>query len=67
MDHADGMADILRIIRDDDELIAAAKSKPAHIRIELSGITGYNGMFTSSDAQTLAVRMLDGVCAALSD
>lgn len=46
---------------------AASKSKPAHIRIELSGITGYDGMFTSSDAQTLAVRMLDGVCAALSD
>ena len=46
---------------------AAAKSKPALIRIELTGITGYDGMFTSSDAQTLAVRLLDGVCAALND
>lgn len=46
---------------------AAAKSRPALIRIELTGITGYDGMFTSSDAQTLAVRLLDGVCAALND
>ncbi|HJG31872.1 MAG TPA: peptidoglycan-binding protein [Collinsella ihuae] len=46
---------------------AAAQSKPALIRIELTGITGYDGMFTSSDAQTLAVRLLDGVCAALND
>ena len=36
-------------------------------RIELTGLTCYNGTFTSSDAQTLAVRILDGVCAALSD
>ena len=46
---------------------AAAKHKPAKIRIELTGITGYNGQFTSSDAQTLAIRLLDGVCAALND
>lgn len=46
---------------------AAATGKPAYIRIELTGITGYDGMFTSSDAQTLAVRLLDGVCAALND
>lgn len=46
---------------------AAAKDKPALIRIELTGITGYDGLFTSSDAQTLAVRLLDGVCAALND
>ena len=46
---------------------AAAKSKPAHLRIELTGYTHYNGTFTSSDAQTLAIRLLDGVCAALSD
>ena len=45
----------------------AAASKPAHLRIELTGLTCYNGTFTSSDAQTLAVRILDGVCAALSD
>lgn len=46
---------------------AAAKEKPVLIRIELTGINGYDGMFTSSDAQTLAVRLLDGVCAALND
>ncbi len=46
---------------------SAAKRKPAHLRIELTGYTHYNGTFTSSDAQTLAIRLLDGVCAALSD
>ena len=46
---------------------AAAKDKPALIRIELTGITSFDGAFTSSDAQTLAVRLLDGVCAALND
>lgn len=46
---------------------AAAKAKPAQLRIELTGLTRYNGTFTSSDAQTLAVRILDGVCTALSD
>ena len=46
--------------------VAAATAKPALIRIELTGMTSY-GMFTSSDAQTLAVRLLDGVCDALSD
>ena len=45
---------------------AAAKERPAFIRMELTGISSYNGMFTSSDAQTLAVRLLDGVCAALN-
>ena len=46
---------------------AAAQQKPARIRIELTGMTRYNGTFTASDAQTLAVRLLDGVCDALSD
>lgn len=46
--------------------VAAATSKPIRLRIELTGITTY-GMFTSSDAQTLAVRLLDGLCDALSD
>ena len=45
----------------------AAQQKPAHIRIELTGMTRYNGTFTASDAQTLAVRLLDGVCDALAD
>lgn len=45
--------------------LAAAKTKPVVLRIELTGITGY-GMFTASDAQTLAVRLLDGLCDALS-
>lgn len=40
---------------------------PARIRIELTGMTRYNGTFTASDAQTLAVRLLDGVCDALAD
>lgn len=46
--------------------IAAALHKPALIRIELTGVTAY-GTFTSSDAQTLAVRLLDGLCDALSE
>ncbi|MDY2777552.1 MAG: peptidoglycan-binding protein [Collinsella sp.] len=46
--------------------IAAAKQRPAHVRLELTGLSRY-GAFTSSDAQTLAVRLLDGVCDALSD
>ncbi len=47
--------------------LAANKERPARLRIELTGFTGYDGMFTSSDAQTLAIRLLDGVCAALTD
>ena len=46
--------------------VAAATTRPIKLRIELTGITGY-GTFTSSDAQTLAVRLLDGLCDALSD
>lgn len=46
--------------------IAAAVKQPPVIRIELTGMTSY-GTFTSSDAQTLAVRLLDGICDALSD
>lgn len=45
----------------------AATQKPARIRIELTGMTQYNGTFTTTDAQTIAVRLLDGVCDALSD
>lgn len=45
--------------------VAAASSKPVLLRIELTGITNY-GTFTASDAQTLAVRLLDGLCDALS-
>lgn len=45
--------------------IAAAKRTPALVRIELTGMTDY-GRFTASDAQTLAVQLLDGVCDALS-
>ena len=46
--------------------IAAAKAKPVLVRIEFTGMTAY-GAFTSSDAQTLAVRLLDGLCDALSE
>ena len=46
--------------------MAAATTKPVVIRIELTGMTSY-GVFTASDAQTLAVRLLDGVCDALSE
>lgn len=45
--------------------IAASTQKPARVRFELTGLTRY-GAFTSSDAQTLAIRLLDGVCDALS-
>ena len=44
----------------------AARKAPARIRIELTGITRYNGTFMASDAQTLAVRLLDALCDALS-
>ncbi len=46
--------------------IAAADERPVRLRIELTGLTHY-GTFTSSDAQALAVQLLDGVCDALSD
>ena len=46
--------------------IAAAKRRPALVRVELTGMTDY-GRLTASDAQTLAVRLLDGVCDALSE
>ena len=45
--------------------IAASTQKPSRVRFELTGLTRY-GTFTSSDAQTLAIRLLDGVCDALS-
>lgn len=45
--------------------IAASTQKPARVHFELTGLTRY-GTFTSSDAQTLAIRLLDGVCDALS-
>lgn len=45
--------------------IAASTQKPVRVRFELTGLTRY-GTFTSSDAQTLAIRLLDGVCDALS-
>lgn len=45
--------------------IAASTQKPTRVRFELTGLTRY-GTFTSSDAQTLAIRLLDGVCDALS-
>lgn len=45
--------------------IAASTQKPARVRFELTGLTRY-GTFTSSDAQTLAIRLLGGVCDALS-
>ena len=46
--------------------IAAIDNRPVRLRIELTGMTQY-GSFTSSDAQALAVQLLDGVCDALSD
>lgn len=44
----------------------ASKQRPAFIRLELADMMRY-GTFTSSDAQTLAVRLLDGLCDAFSD
>ena len=46
---------------------AASAASPARIRIALAGMTRYNGTFKTSDAQTLAVRLLDAVCDALAD
>lgn len=46
--------------------LVAAVNRPAHLRIELTGMTQY-GSFTASDAQGLAIMLLDGVCDALSD
>lgn len=45
---------------------AAADRTPARIRIELTGMTRI-GTFTTSDAQSLAIQLLDGVCDALSN
>lgn len=46
--------------------LAANSAHPSLLRFELTGITRY-GSFTSSDAQALAVQLLDGICDALSD
>lgn len=46
--------------------LAAATARPAKLRIELTGMTRY-GSFTASDAQALAILLLDAVCDALSD
>lgn len=46
--------------------LAATTARPALLRFELTGITRY-GSFTASDAQALAILLLDGVCDALSD
>ena len=46
--------------------IAASDEHPVHLRIELTGLSRM-GSFTASDAQSLAVQLLDGVCDALSD
>ena len=46
--------------------IAAADERPVRLRIELTGLSRM-GSFTASDAQSLAVQLLDGVCDALSD
>ncbi|MBY4797252.1 peptidoglycan-binding protein [Collinsella sp. AGMB00827] len=46
--------------------VAASKRKPAHVRLEITGLSSY-GAFTANDAQTLAIRLLDGVCVALSE
>ena len=44
----------------------AAVRRPAQVRIELTGLTRYNGTFMLSDAQTLAVRLLDALCESLA-
>lgn len=46
--------------------ITAGDEHPVRVRIELTGLSNY-GQFTASDAQSLAVQLLDGVCDALSD
>lgn len=46
--------------------IAAGDGRSVRVRIELTGLSNY-GQFTASDAQSLAVQLLDGVCDALSD
>ncbi|QWT17733.1 peptidoglycan-binding protein [Collinsella sp. zg1085] len=44
---------------------AAAKVPPARLRLEISGMAN-SGSFTANDAQMLALKLLDGVCDALS-
>lgn len=45
--------------------VAASKRRPARLRLEITEMSSVE-RFTSNDAQTLAVRLLDGVCDALS-
>lgn len=45
--------------------VAASKRRPARLRLEITEMSAVE-RFTSNDAQTLAVRLLDGVCDALS-
>lgn len=60
------LADCPNVSRRIRTALAASTTRPTLIRFELTGITRY-GSFTSSDAQALAVQLLDGVCDALSD
>jgi len=46
--------------------VAASKHKPARLWLEITEMSAVE-RFTSNDAQTLAVRLLDGVCDALSE
>lgn len=60
------LADCPNISQRIQTALAANTAHPALLRFELTGITRY-GSFTSSDAQALAVQLLDGICDALSD
>ena len=59
---------------DDDTLatrirtaVNSASEKPAHVRLELPGTRqAYDGKFTASDAQAVAVILLDAICNAMA-
>lgn len=45
--------------------LESAKRKPPVVRIELPNNPGYDGSFTTNDAQMLAVAIIDALCTAL--
>ena len=47
--------------------LGLAKGKPPVLRIELPYGLGYDGTFTTGDAQTFAVMLLDSICAAFDE
>lgn len=45
--------------------VVGAQARPCWLRVELSGLNSYDGSVTNREVQVAAIRLLDGLCAAL--